>query len=203
MLVIILYHQKYLYYDSIVYYDYSLFGQKFEGMSVYFLTEENSHHVNPMRIKVGYSCSIKRRSRELQTGNPDILSLMGEIRSSNTDEDKAIEKIMHERYAESRFQGEWFYLHAEDVIDALKDYSPISFITVGDKPFEIVSRDRKGLPEYANAWQWGDVEHEEFCPACGWAGGWSYNENYGGERCLNCGATEHDYDMHEYAPEQD
>jgi len=166
-------------------------------MSVYFLTEEESPHWDPMRIKIGRGSSKKLRIRNLQTGNPDVLSLMGHLETNDTDEDKAIEKTLHKRYANSRFQGEWFYLCAQDVIDALKSYSSNSFISVGDTPYEIVSRDRKGVTEYANAWPWSDVEPDEFCPVCGWAGGWSFNENYGGERCLNCGATEHKYEMKE------
>jgi len=33
------------------------------------------------------------------------------------------------------------------------------------------------------------LDISEFCPECGSGLGLSYNENYGGERCLQCGFT--------------
>lgn len=167
-------------------------------MTVYFLTAESSPETNPMHIKVGFSRDIKRRVMQLQTGNSYSLAIMGSINTYGEQEDRVIEKSLHKLHREKCVRGEWFELHPEDVINALKAYSSHSFITVGDSPFEIFSYDRKAIPEYASVWEWGDVEHSEFCPACGWAGGLAYNENYGGERCLRCGASENDCEEPEY-----
>lgn len=163
-------------------------------MTVYFLTEEGSQGVGPMRIKIGYSKDLKRRLRQMQTGNPDKLALMGEIRTRDEDQDRSVEASLHGYFSKQRLErSEWFYLSAEDVIDALKSNSANGYITVGGDPFEIISYDSDAVPEFASPWEWGDVEVYEFCPVCGWAGGWSHNENYSGERCLKCGASEHDY----------
>lgn len=164
-------------------------------MTVYFITELSEDDRDPLRIKIGRTGNIKRRMSNLQTGNPDVLALMGEIRTQGIPDDRIVERALHERYAAKHLIREWFSLDAGDVIDALKSHSSMAFITVGSEPFEIVSYDRDAVPEFASPWAWGDVEIHEFCPCCGWAGGWSYNENYGGERCLSCGATEAHFDQ--------
>lgn len=170
-------------------------------MTVYFLTHEDERDLDAMRVKIGYSKNVKRRISQLQTGNPDRLALMGEIRTADKAEDRKIEGALHALNARHRLEtGEWFHLAPQDIIDALKAYSANAFITVGDDPFEIISYDRDAVPEYASPWNWGDVQVYEFCPRCGWAGGWSFNENYGGERCLKCGASEHDY-AQDYDPQ--
>jgi hypothetical protein len=164
-------------------------------MTVYILTHEGQSHVDPMPIKIGYSKNVRRRMSQLQTGSPYKLSLMGKIRTQGRSADQILERALHERYASRRLDvGEWFHLEPSDVIDMLKLHSADGYITVGTEPFEIVSYDRDAVPEYASPWLWGDVEAYEFCPVCGWAGGWSYNDNYGGERCLKCGASEGAYD---------
>lgn len=160
-------------------------------MTVYFITQLEDRYVEPILIKIGRSGGFKRRKSDLQTGNPFELVLMGEIRTSSETEDRVIESALQKRFQGSHKRGEWFAMYPGDVIDGLKAYSSSAFIVVGNDPFEIISYDRDAIPEYASPWEWGDVTIHEFCPACGWAGGWSYNENYGGERCLSCGASEH------------
>ncbi len=168
-------------------------------MTIYFITELLDDTLEPIRVKIGRSVNISRRISNLQTGNPNKLALMGEIRTQGIPEDKIVERALHERYVRKRLLREWFSLDVNDVIDALKSYSSIAFIAVGSEPFEIVSYDSDAIPEVASPWPWGDVEVNEFCPCCGWAGGWSYNENYSGERCLECGQSEaHFNDQNEY-----
>jgi len=163
-------------------------------VTVYFLTDEVSQCLDPMRIKIGRSKDLKRRLTQLQTGNPDKLLLMGEIRTQDEDQDRTVEASLHKHFSRQRqARSEWFYLSAEDVIDTLKSNANDSFIAVGSNLFVIVSYDNDAVPEFASPWEWGDVAAYEFCPVCGWAGGWSYNENFGGERCLECGASEHDH----------
>jgi hypothetical protein len=165
-------------------------------VTIYFITElAKDNLIDPLRIKIGRSVNVKRRMSTIQTGNPDALALMGVINTQCIAEDKAVEKGLHHRYASRWLMREWFSLGAGDVIDALKAHSSNAFITIGSDPFEIISYDRDAIPEFASPWAWGDVEIWDFCPCCGWAGGWSYNENYGGERCLSCGANEVDFDQ--------
>jgi len=156
-------------------------------MPVYFIAENEIKDYGSLRVKIGRSVNIKKRIGELQTGSPYELKLMGWIKSNN---DKALEKQLHQKYSSSNAHREWFELNVNNVFEELKKYSTNSFIATNDNAFEIISHDRDGIPEYLGAWQWGDVDIDEFCPSCGWGGGMDYNENYGGMRCLNCGLME-------------
>ena len=169
-------------------------------MPVYFITEIHDPDNEPRSIKIGFSSSVEHRVKQLQTGNASKLKIMGKIEAHTVAEDRVIEKSFHKKHAASHIRGEWFSLYPEDVMSALHSHSPISYLSVGDTPFEIVGYDRDGIPEFASAWEWGDIEPDEFCPACGWACGWSYNENYGGARCLSCGASEHDFEQPDIEP---
>ena len=156
-------------------------------MPVYFVAENENNNYSTLRVKIGISMDIQRRVKQLQTGSPYELKLMGWIRLGN---DRELEKQLHKKYSPENIRREWFTLDAGDVFEELKLHSTNSFIAINDNAFEILSRDSDGIPEYLGAWQWGDVECEDFCPSCGWGGGMDYNENYGGMRCLNCGLME-------------
>lgn len=157
-------------------------------MPVYFIAENENGNYGNLRVKIGISINIQRRIRQLQTGSPYDLKLMGWIEPRN---DRDLEKQLHQKYAPVNTHREWFSMHAADVFVELKQHSTSSFIATNDNAFEIVSYDREGVPEYLGAWQWGDAEIDGFCPSCGWGGGMGYNKNYGGMRCLNCGLIEH------------
>ncbi len=163
-------------------------------MAVYFFTELEEQ-TDPPTVKIEFSNNIERRQAELQTGNPRKIALMGHIQSAGESEDRKIESDLHRLFDDERGDiGEWFEIFPEDVITALKRYSTCAYLAVGNKPFEIVSYDRKGVPEFASPWRWGDIEPQVFCPACGWACGWTYSENWGCEYCMECGANEIDYE---------
>ncbi|MBL4733161.1 MAG: GIY-YIG nuclease family protein [Rhizobiaceae bacterium] len=163
-------------------------------MAVYFFTEEDDTHPDRPPVKIGFSKNISRRKANLQTGNPRPIALMGYIESSGESEDRVIEKNLHQKYQPiRRGKTEWFDIYPEDVITALNMYSSRAYIVVASNAFEIISYDYDGIPEYANSWNWGDLNPNEFCPACGWACGWTYSENWGCEYCLKCGANEINY----------
>jgi hypothetical protein len=153
-------------------------------MPVYFISENEKGDYDNLRIKIGISGNVPKRLKQLRTGSPYKLKLMGWI---ETDNDRKLEKELHDKYEEFNTHLEWFQLGVEDILEELKIHSTDSYIAVNDNAFEVISYDRKGVPEFVGAWQWTEVEHDEFCPSCGWGGGLDYNENYGGERCLNCG----------------
>ncbi|MFD9901289.1 GIY-YIG nuclease family protein [Mesorhizobium sp. NPDC059025] len=163
-------------------------------MAVYFLTELDNSLAGEFHVKIGRSKALERRIANLQTGNPRDIALMGHIKTASIARDRAIEHQLHRLFEDKRDAREWFSLSPEDVISALKLFSPTAYISVGQDAFEIVSYDRDAIPEYASPWLWGDLDHHEFCPSCGWACGWTYSENHGGEVCLECGASEHQYD---------
>lgn len=164
-------------------------------MAVYFVTEKTAFQAEPMLIKVGYSADVIRRKRQLQTGNPRKLVLMGQIVDSGSVQGRALEAYFHQQFSAKRScQSEWFYIEPKDVLSALKSNAVHAYISVGTNPFEIISFDRDAVPEFASPWNWGDVESDEFCPVCGWAAGWTYSENWGSNFCLECGASDHDYE---------
>ncbi|WP_177420199.1 GIY-YIG nuclease family protein [endosymbiont of Lamellibrachia barhami] len=153
-------------------------------MPVYFIAENENANFDHLRVKIGVSIQIDKRVSQLQTGSPYELKLMGWIECEN---DKSLEDKLHTKYKKKHAHREWFNLSASDVLEELRQHLTHAYIAVNDNAFEVVSLDQDGLPEYVGAWQWTDIEHEEFCPQCGWGGGLSYNENYGGDRCLKCG----------------
>lgn len=153
-------------------------------MPVYFIAENENDDHNSLRVKIGRSSDIQVRLRTLQTGSPYDLKLMGWIES---DDDKQLELRLHERYSDQRIHREWFYLQPEDVLNELKSHGICSYIAAEENTFEIMSRDIDGVSEYYGSWKWGDVDDSEFCPKCGCSCGLHYNENYGTDRCLNCG----------------
>lgn len=136
----------------------------------------------------------------LQTGNRRKIVLMGHINTDSIAADCKIEADLHRLFNSKSDHGEWFELSTDDVIAGLKRYSNNAYITIGNDAFEILSYDRDGVPEYASPWLWNDVDVWEFCPSCGWACGWTYSENWGGLYCIECGASERNYDNGESGP---
>ncbi|WP_371323915.1 GIY-YIG nuclease family protein [Dechloromonas sp. ZY10] len=161
-------------------------------MPVYFIAENENDDHSSLRVKIGRTKDLQVRLRALRTGSPYDLKLMGWIES---DDDKQLELALHERYTDQRIHLEWFYLQPEDVLAELKSHGIYSYISIEKNTFEIMSRDKDGVPEYYGAWKWADVDDSEFCPKCGCSCGLQYNENYGSERCLKCGI------IYEYAEE--
>ena len=156
-------------------------------MPVYFIAENENGNYDSLRIKIGISKNVSKRLLQLQTGSPYRLKLMGWIESDN---DKVLERNLHIKYSTYHTHLEWFSLSSCHIFTELMNHSTSSYIAVNENAFEIVSYDRDGVPEFFGAWQWTDVEYDEFCPSCGWGGGLDYNENYGGERCLKCGVID-------------
>lgn len=153
-------------------------------MPVYFIAENENNDHNSLRVKIGRSKDIQVRLRALQTGSPYDLKLMGWIESND---DAQLEQELHERYSEQHIRLEWFYLEPEDVLGELKSHGICAYISTEKYTFEIMSRDKDGIPEYYGPWKWADVEDSEFCPKCGCSCGLHYNENFGADRCLKCG----------------
>lgn len=153
-------------------------------MALYFIIE--NENLVDQRIKIGISKNPIQRLRNLQTGNSRRLALMGWIDSKN---DRKLEKEFHQKYSDLRVIGEWFEINHEVVLELLKEHSYCSFIAKQRNAGDLIGYDRDGIPEYEDVWEWASLDISEFCPECGSGLGLSYNENYGGERCLKCGFT--------------
>ena len=86
-------------------------------MPVYFIAENENNDYTSLRVKIGHSGDMQVRLRTFQTGSPYDLKLMGWIES---DDDKHLEQMLHEKYIGQRVRREWFILQPEDVLQELK-----------------------------------------------------------------------------------
>ena len=159
-------------------------------MPVDFIAENENNSHDSLRVKIGRSGDIQVRLRALRTASPYELKLMGWIESNA---ESQLERSLHKRYSDQRVRLEWFFLQPEDVLHELKSHGIQGHIATEKNTFEIMSRDKDAVPEYYGPWKWGGVDDSEFCSKCGCACGLQYSENYGTDRCLNCGII-YDYE---------
>ena len=76
-------------------------------MAVYFFAERDPGGDWRYSVKVGYSNDIPRRLRNLQTGNPREIAVMGFIRTKDRAEDRRVEADLHKRLKDDVVRGEW------------------------------------------------------------------------------------------------
>jgi hypothetical protein len=108
-------------------------------MKVYLIKKEEGN-----MYKIGVSNNPKKRLQELQTGNPDTLTL---VETYNTIHNFKLENFLHRTYSDKNVQLEWFELTTEDV------KSFISNCEKGENIFNlleqqntyIIDRNEKGL----------------------------------------------------------
>ncbi|WP_287378652.1 GIY-YIG nuclease family protein [Mesorhizobium sp.] len=87
-------------------------------MPVYFLGEDENG-CSP--IKIGVAKNIEKRTRDLQTGNPSTLRLLGWIEAS---EDLKLEGDLKRRFDAARVRGEWFAIEPADILPLLMGGGP-------------------------------------------------------------------------------
>lgn len=80
-------------------------------MNIYFILDKKSN-----AVKIGKANDISQRLPDLQTGNPNELTLLNYIQCPSEDKSKALEKELHRRFDSLRIRenGEWF--HYEKVV---------------------------------------------------------------------------------------
>lgn len=71
---------------------------------------------NRSRYKIGFTTRPKRRLKELQTGNSEILTLV-----TTTVGNRKKEKWFHRKYQNCRRHGEWFELNEEELQNIMND----------------------------------------------------------------------------------
>lgn len=62
-------------------------------------------------VKIGFSKNPKRRLKQLQTSNSNMLILLGYLNGN-----KETEKFYHKLFGKYRLSGEWFHLDKDNVI---------------------------------------------------------------------------------------
>jgi hypothetical protein len=147
---------------------------------VYFIVELGN--AEPA-LKIGRARDIRKRRRNLQTGNPAQLLLVGWI---NSDDDKLLERRLHHQFREHRRAGEWFAIQPADVAPILLRAGINGFVARNADAFQIIGFDKDAVPEFAGVWEWGDLELEECCPFCGCCCGNHFQEATHLYHCRKC-----------------
>lgn len=149
-------------------------------MSVYFIGEDEN---GCCRIKIGVAKNIEARKRNLQTGNPLELRLLGWIETADAFQ---LERALHKRFVATRVRGEWFAIEPADILPILMRAGRDGFVAKNADAFQIVGYDRDAIPEYLGVWEWADLEIYECCPFCGCLCGMHFQEASQMYHCLNC-----------------
>lgn len=151
-------------------------------MPVYFIGEEDKGYCC---IKIGVAKDIEKRRRNLQTGNPSTIRLLGWI---NTAESSKLERHLHGFFAATRVRGEWFAIEPADILPILMGARRRGFVAKNADAFQIVGCDQDAVPEYLGVWEWGDLEIDECCPFCGCLCGMAFQDASQMYHCINCDA---------------
>lgn len=149
-------------------------------MPVYFIGQQEN---GCTPIKIGVAKDIEARKRNLQTGNPLQLRLLGWIEAENAFH---LERHLHQYFHSAHVRGEWFGVEPADILPMLKHAGRDGFVAKNADAFEIVGFDRDAVPEYLGVWDWGDLEIYECCPFCGCLCGMHFQEASQMYHCINC-----------------
>ncbi len=151
-------------------------------MPVYFLGEDENG-CSP--IKIGVAKNIEKRTRNLQTGNPSTLQLLGWIEAAA---DFKLEGDLKRRFDAARVRGEWFAIEPADILPLLMRAGRDGFVAKNADAFQIVGYDRDAIPEYLGVWDWADLEFDECCPFCGCLCGMHFQDASQMYHCISCDA---------------
>jgi hypothetical protein len=147
---------------------------------VYFLGEDENG-CSP--IKIGVAKNIEVRARNLQTGNPLKLRLLGWI---ETPEVFQLEANLKRHFNAMRVRGEWFDIEPADILPFLQRAGRDGFVAKNADAFQITGYNRDAVPEYLGVWEWADLEMEECCPFCGCLGGMHFQDSSQTNYCISC-----------------
>jgi hypothetical protein len=147
---------------------------------VYFIGEEENG-CSP--IKIGVAKNIEGRKRNLQTGNPLNLRLLGWINTGDTFE---LERNLHDHFSGRRVRGEWFDIEPADILPILMRAHIDGFVAKNADAFQLIGYGRDAVPEYLGVWEWADLEFDECCPFCGCLCGMDFQDASQMYHCLSC-----------------
>ena len=91
-------------------------AKKINGKGFVYLVR----HGNSSKVKVGWTRTekgVEGRLRSMQTGNPELLTILSYFRVSSS----KTEKMIHFYFEKKRIRGEWFELSEEDCENILSD----------------------------------------------------------------------------------
>lgn len=98
---------------------------------VYLLTNNNDQY------KIGITkYNGKKRIKNLQTGNGDVIDVVAEFESKFNNK---IEGALHKRYGTKRLKGEWFVLEQKDIQNFISEcqilHNNFEFLEESGNPF--------------------------------------------------------------------
>jgi len=163
-------------------------------MPAYFTGEDEAGY-SP--IKIGVAKNIEKRRRNLQTGNPSELRLLGWIETAG---DFLLEGQLHQHFGATRVRGEWFAIQPADILPILIRAGRDGFVAKNADAFQIVGYDRDAVPKYLGVSEWADLELDECCPFCGCLCGMDFQEASQMYYCINCDELT---DFSEHAPREE
>lgn len=146
-----------------------------------YLIGEDENGCSP--VKIGVAKNIEVRQRNLQTGNPLLLRILGWIETPDAFQ---LERELHDQFAATRVRGEWFDIEPADILPVLMRAGSDGFVAKNAEAFQIVGYDRDAVPEYLGVWEWGDLEIDECCPFCGCLGGMHFQDASQMYYCISC-----------------
>jgi hypothetical protein len=149
-------------------------------VAVYFLGEDENG-CSP--VKIGVAKNIVARKRNLQTGNPLELRLLGWIEATD---DFGLEAQLKRHFDAARGRGEWFHIEPGDILPFLRRAGRDGFVAKNADAFQITGYDSHAIPEYLGVWEWADLEINECCPFCGCLCGMHFQEASQMYYCIRC-----------------
>ena len=129
-------------------------------MPVYFIGEDENG-CSP--IKIGVAKNIAERKRNLQTGNPLVLKLLGWIEVANAFE---LERQFHQHFKSAHARGEWFAIEPSDILPILMRAGRDGFVAKNADAFQVIGYDRDAVPEYGNGATLRSVSAAPSAAAC-------------------------------------
>lgn len=75
---------------------------------------------NTNRQKIGISKDVDKRLKNLQTGNPDKLTIHYKIECPTIKDTLKLEKKIHAELSYKRLSGEWFNMTVEEAVNYLE-----------------------------------------------------------------------------------
>ena len=146
-------------------------------------------------VKTGISSDIYRRRRELQTGNPRPLKLMGFIETKNRQELYKLENEIHNKYRDKNIAmgggTEFFSLSSGEVLATIRELHErpdlLGFLAVSEDSLKFWFAENGFEGGIWDVWEWGTLNYEDCCPYCGCLCGLIYEEKVMLYECLYCG----------------
>ncbi|MFG1352693.1 GIY-YIG nuclease family protein [Xanthobacter autotrophicus] len=115
-------------------------------------------------IKIREAKNIEARKRNLQTGNPLELRLLGWIEAADAFQ---LERHLHQNFGSTHVRGAWFTIEPADILPILQRAGRDGFLMKNADAFQVVGYDRDAIPEHLGVWEWADLAIDECCPSCG------------------------------------